>query len=64
MNLYVVIYGPDYEDIAFFSDLDKALYKLKVQFEGAIKNKAQFVPFMEEYVESDGVYKRTKHTPQ
>jgi hypothetical protein len=63
--LYVVVYGQSYEYAAYFTDFEKALNKFNVHFKRALENKEQFLPFMEEYVESDGVYERTKsdYTP-
>ena len=50
--LYAVVYGSEFEDIAYFSDFDKAKTKLYVQTKGAIEEGERFYPVMMCYEES------------
>jgi hypothetical protein len=50
-QLFVLVYGPHYDDIMYFTCFDKALQKLRSQ-----KNAIVY-----EYGMQDGVYFKTKH---
>jgi len=52
--MYAYVYGPDWEDIAYFSDFEKAYRRLEThrQFQyGNIKKTESFWPVMISYVE-------------
>jgi len=56
--MYAVVYGPEWEDIAYFADMKKAMTKLIIQ--NFANNR--FHPIMHEYHhDGDGVYRQTKH---
>ena len=62
-RMYAVVYGPDWEDLAYFSDLHKAKRKLIVQTNGFSEERPPFYPFIYEYNTDDhGVYHRRKGT--
>lgn len=59
-TLYVVVYGPEWEDIMYFTCVEKAKIKLVLQ-STLSNNNPSFVPTMYEYNENDeGVYGQTK----
>lgn len=53
--LYTVVYGPKWEDIAYYSDLTKAKTKTKLLVQ-TLANEDRYVPAMYEYHEDDGMY--------
>lgn len=57
-DLFIVIYGEEYEDKQIFSDFEKAKYKLKRQCENG---EFYFKPFIEEYTLLEGVYIRKEY---
>lgn len=60
--LFVVVYGPEWEDTAYFSDMTKAKHRLAVQTRGTLNGGTEFWPFIQEYVDDgQGVFKRTKN---
>ena len=59
--MYVVVYGPEWEDMMFFGDRMKAFRKLCVQMFAYKENR--FMPHMYEWnLGDDGVYKRCKQS--
>ena len=59
--MYVVVYGPEWEDMMFFGDPLKAFRKLFVQMFAYEENR--FMPQMYEWnLNHDGVYNRSKHS--
>lgn len=53
--MYVVVYGPDWEDTAYFSDFDKAKRKLIIQSADKSMDPVLYV-----YTDQNGVYIRQK----
>ena len=59
--MYVVVYGPEWEDMMFFGDRMKAFRKLCVQMFAYKENR--FMPHMYEWnLGDDGVYGRCKQS--
>lgn len=59
MRFYAVVYAGEWEDIAYFSDFDKAKYKLVVQTV-CDEPETYFHPVIYEYNEHNGVFYRSK----
>lgn len=60
MRFYTVVYGNEWEDIAYFTDFDKAQIKLVIQTV-CDEPEVHFHPIMYEYNEFEGVMYRSKH---
>lgn len=59
LPIYVVVYGSEWEDLMYFSDLEKAKKKLIVQTVG--KDACErFCPTLYEYNDNNGVYVQCK----
>lgn len=57
-NIYIVIYGEEYEDKHIYADLEKAKHKLHKQH----KHKERyFTPFIEIYTLYNGIYNKQKY---
>lgn len=57
-KLYVVVYGPEWNDIMYFTSLEKAKIKLVKQSVG--NSCDNYKPTLYEYSENDGVYLLSK----
>ena len=56
-KLYVIVYGPDYEDVRYYSDYEKAKKKLVSQAMYNLVNKdTRFYVCLHTYTSNDGVY--------
>lgn len=60
-SLYTVVYGSEWEDICYFSDVYKAQKKLVIQTLGVLGHQTRVYPCMYEYQNQEGVYAPTKH---
>lgn len=58
LPVYALVYGGEWEDIMYFSDLEKAKTKLVVQSVG--KDPYEMHPILYEYNDNNGVYARCK----
>ena len=55
--MYAVVYGRAWEDVAYFSSLDKAVIKLFVQ---SCPQNDSFIPILHEFRDNDGVFYQCK----
>ena len=60
ITLYAVVYGSSWEDIAYFTDIQKAKIKLVIQTLSNHYDK-YYPPFLNEYVSFNGNFFRTKN---
>ena len=59
---YTVVYGPEWEDIAYFADLNKAKVKALVQTLGSTRTGGTFYPFIQTWTcDEQGVFRQDKH---
>ena len=61
-NLYVLVYGEEWEDIAYYTDILKAYKKLVLLSISYIERHGEFFPFIHSYYDIDGIYKKERIT--
>ena len=62
MSFYAVICGEEWEDVAYFTNWEKALTKLISQSITYFENKGEYFPFIHLYTEIDGSFRKERYS--